>query len=169
VGADRLFIGIGIHSAEVNVGLMGSDTRVDYTMTGDGVNLCARLEGMTKQYGVGIASSKQLVDRLPAEAGFLTRELDVIRVKGKNEPVHIYQIIDKRPAEAAEREWLDAYSAGVASYRKGNFEEAVQILQQAQAAHEGGDKACQLLLDRIAFLLANPPESWEGIWTFETK
>jgi adenylate cyclase len=169
VGADRLFIGIGIHSAEVNVGLMGSDTRVDYTMTGDGVNLCARLEGMTKQYGAGIATSKQLVDRLPPEAGFLTRELDVIRVKGKNEPVHIYEILGKRPPEAAEKEWLEAYSAGMASYRKGNFEEAARILEQARAAHGGVDKACDLLLERIAFLTANPPESWEGIWTFETK
>lgn len=169
VGADRLFIGIGIHSAEVNVGLMGSDQRVDYTMTGDGVNLCARLEGMTKQYGVGIASSQQLVERLPAEAGFLTRELDVIRVKGKNEAVHIHQIIGQRTAEPAEKEWLDAYRTALESYRKGDFEAAVRAFTQARAAHAGGDRACDLLLDRIAFLQANPPAEWEGIWTFETK
>ncbi len=169
IGADRLFIGIGIHSAEVNVGLMGSDTRVDYTMTGDGVNLCARLEGMTKQYGAGITTSQQMVDRLPAAAGFLTRELDVIRVKGKNEPVHIHQIVGKRAAEPNEKEWLEAYGAALTTYRKGDFEAAAAIFTQARAAREDGDKACDLLLARIAFLQANPPEAWEGIWTFETK
>ncbi len=169
VGADRLAIGVGIHSAEVNVGLMGSDMRVDYTMTGDGVNLCARLEGMTKQYGAGIVTSRDLVDRLPADAGFLMRELDAIRVKGKNEPVHIFEILGQRSAEPAEGEWLETYTSAVKTYRAGNFAEAQDLFRKADAAHEGGDKASQLLIDRVGALIASPPDDWDGIWTFETK
>ena len=57
----------------------------------------------------------------------------------------------------------------MAAYRKGDFEGAARILTQARDAHEGGDKACDLLLTRIATLQADPPDDWEGIWTFETK
>jgi adenylate cyclase len=133
------------------------------------VNLCARLEGMTKQYGAGIVTSKNLVDRLPADSGFLTRKLDVIRVKGKHEPVEIYQILGKRVAESGEKEWLEIHAAALEAYAKGDFSAAAGLFQQARAAHAGDDKACDLLLDRLDYLQANPPSDWEGIWTFETK
>jgi adenylate cyclase len=166
-GAERLFIGVGIHSAEVNVGKLGSELRFDYTATGDGMNLCSRLEGMTKQYGAGILASEDLVRRLPE--GFLSRELDAIRVKGKKEGVRIYEILGRGAAEGREREWIEAYAAALADYRRGDWDAAERGFRAALAARSEPDKACDLILERIERLRASPPESWDGIWTFETK
>ena len=111
----------------------------------------------------------ELVNRLPANSRFLHRKLDVIRVKGKHEPVEIYQILGQRDAEPGEKEWLELHAAALETYAKGDFAAAVSLFEQARAAHQGGDKSCDLLLDRLEHLQANPPSDWEGIWTFETK
>jgi adenylate cyclase len=166
-GAERLHIGIGIHSAEVNVGKMGSELRFDYTATGDGMNLCSRLEGMTKQYGSAILASEDLVRRLPD--GFRLRELDAIRVKGKKDGVRIFEVLGTGAAEGRDKEWLDAYAAALAAYRAGDWDAAERAFHAARAAHEAADKACDLILERIERLRAAPPSTWDGIWTFETK
>lgn len=166
-GASRLQIGIGIHSAEVNVGMMGSALRFDYTVTGDGVNLCARLESLTKQYGAEILTSQDLVKRLPP--GFLLRELDSIRVKGKRDAVLVFELLGEREAKSEEKTWLEAYAAGLREYRSGNWAAAEAALVQARETAPRAEKACDLLLDRIAVFKVNEPRDWEGIWTFETK
>jgi adenylate cyclase len=166
-GAERLYIGIGIHSAEVNVGKMGSELRFDYTATGDGMNLCSRLEGMTKQYGAGVLASEDLVRRLPE--GFLVRELDAIRVKGKKDGVRIYELLARGGAEGREKEWVEAYAVALAAYRRGEWESAERAFRAALAARGAPDKACDLILERIERLRASPPSVWDGIWTFETK
>jgi adenylate cyclase len=166
-GAERLFIGVGIHSAEVNVGKLGSELRFDYTATGDGMNLCSRLEGMTKQYGAGILASDALVRRLPE--GFRMRELDAIRVKGKKEGVRIYELLGRGPGEGRELEWLQAYAAALDAYRRADWDAAERDFRAALAARGEPDKACELILERIERLRASPPGDWDGIWTFETK
>jgi len=172
-GVDRLAIGIGIHVAEVQVGKMGSDLRFDYTVTGDGVNLCSRLEGLTRQYGAEIIASGELLERLPDE--FLARELDLLRVKGRQGAVRIYELLGRRgdpeaaARESAEKEWLEAWAAGLASYRRGEWAAARRALVAARAARGGHDPACDLLLERIDHLEVRPPRDWDGIWTFETK
>lgn len=165
-GLASLRMGVGLHVAPVVVGNLGSELRFDYTIVGDGVNLCSRLESLSKVYGVSLLCSGEFAQCLPPE--FLLRALDTIRVKGRRQSCEIFEIIAERAAEPDEARWLDAYAEGLEAYRGGHWEAAEAALAEARAARPD-DAASRLLAERIRGLQASPPEDWQGIWTFESK
>lgn len=172
-GLREIQIGIGINSDEVVSGNIGSSKRMEFTAIGDGINLGSRLEGVSKLYGCDVVISDETY-RLCDERA-ICRELDTIRVKGKNAPVSIYELVEVaegphvRPLSDVRRAQMEHYHAGRRYYERREFGKALAAFERTLEVTPG-DKAAQLHVDRCKHLLeTEPPSEWSGVWTLKEK
>lgn len=166
-GLPEVRIGIGINSGIMRVGNMGSTYRVAYTVMGDSVNLAARLEGLTRQYGIWIIAGQVTRSLVPDVAW---RELDLVRVKGKDEPVTISEPCGELNATdtGADSE-IAQFGAVLAAYRSGAWDVAESLLLPLVDRHPDV-KLYRVYRERISqYRQKPPPEPWDGVCTFTTK
>jgi len=167
-------VGVGINTGPCVVGNMGSENRFDYTCLGDTVNLASRLEGQSKPYGlpivIGAGTAEQVMDEL---AVF---EIDLIRVKGKNEPVKIYSLAGDE--EYAKQDDFTAFRAMnatmISAYRTQDWQSAFDALELMETmAEKLGITAEEYIFiyeTRISEFRANPPgKHWDGVYTATSK
>src|SRR5262249_3612817 len=146
-GKKPIDIGIGLNTDQVVSGNIGSPKRMDYTVIGDGVNLAARLESACKEDGTHILISQHTVNHL--RWTYRTREVDSVVVKGKTEPVRIYEVLDWHTDETFPEmvEVLNQFRNGIELYRAGQWDKALRAFQEA-LRHHPGDKTSQQYVQR---------------------
>jgi len=168
-GMMAIDMGLGINTDEIVSGNIGSPKRMNYTVIGDGVNLAARLETACKQYGAKMLVSDATVKKL--KGTYRMREADRVVVKGKTEPVVIFECLDYHTEASFPNpmEVINHFKDGLAKYRKQDWDKAKMAFAEALKAHPG-DKLSKIYIERCDYFQKSPPgEKWDGVWIMKDK
>ena len=167
-GGPPLDIGIGINTGMASVGNMGSELRYGYTAMGDTVNLASRLEGLNKEYRTHILVSESTYAAARG-AGLVFRDLDVIRVKGKLQPVNIYELLVAGDAADEHAERLALFAQGRACYQQRKWREAQESFERVLARWPGDGPARTFWMRCQEYLFEEPEPNWDGVFIMSQK
>jgi len=167
-GKPKLDIGLGINSGVASVGNMGSSLRYGYTAMGDAVNLASRLEGLNKEYGTHIIVSDTTFQQAQLP-DLLFRELDLIRVKGKTEPVTIYELLGRRDGTNELEELATTFAVARAFYQQRRWCEAQTALEKILKSWPDDGPARAYWKRCQAYAFQEPPPEWDGVHVMTHK
>ena len=169
-GKPHLAVRMGINTGEMVAGNMGSQERFDYTVMDDSVNLAARLEPANKVYGTYIMISEYTYDHVKDQ--FICRELDALQVKGKTEPVKVYELIatmEKGVSEDMEKV-LEYYNQGLDLYKNRHWDDAITKFKSALSVNGGEDSPSEAYVERCEeYMESPPPDNWQGEYIMTSK
>jgi adenylate cyclase len=168
-GKKPIHIGIGLNTDTVISGNIGSPKRMDYTVIGDGVNLASRLESACKQYGARILISEFTFKKL--RGTYRAREVDRVIVKGKTQPVSVFEVMDFYSEETFPNiiDVLGAFRDGLVCYRNQKWDDSIAAFKRALHANPN-DYTSKMYIKRCELLKGTPPsKEWNGVWTLESK
>jgi adenylate cyclase len=155
---------VAFHSGTALIGNKGSAQRLDYGLVGDLINAAARVESLTKHYGVLFLITREAYGQLSNPP--LTRLVDKVLVKGTSRPLELLEV--KHPFSPDDFEQIVArYNLAFADYERGDFRAAERAF--AALVDEKGDKPSALMIERCRELVADPPKEWNGIYQLKTK
>jgi adenylate cyclase len=165
----ELEVRCGLNTGIMIVGNMGGKDRFDYTVIGDSVNLASRLEGANKQYGSSIMISDMTYQQVKGK--IVVRELDLIQVKGKTEPVKVFEVLGTTDAPMTDQQQqaLEMYNEGLKAYRERKWEEAIAYMQQTLKL-DPKFYVAQIYTERAnLYQITPPPAEWNGVFVMKTK
>jgi adenylate cyclase len=165
----QFYVRMGVNTGPMIAGNIGGVERVDYTVIGDAVNLASRLEGANKQYGTNIMVSEFTKELLPEE--FVLRELDLIQVKGKTQPVRVFEVVSKNRSELSNDQLniIDQYKQGLTLYRNKNWDAAMAAFERVLVINNS-DGPSKTYINRCIHFKKNPvPATWDGVFEMITK
>jgi adenylate cyclase len=170
-GWPQIEVGIALHMGHLMVGMIGEESRIQGDAISDTVNLAARLEGLTKLYGVALLVSESVVKRLKNPQSYQLRFLDRAIVKGRREAIAIYEVLDGEASNqrALKCQTLAIFDRAIQAYGRGDFDAAKADFSQVLKINPL-DHPAQLYLERLAqFAAQGTPENWDGTWYFTQK
>jgi adenylate cyclase len=167
-GLPELWVRMGLNTGPMIVGNMGSEERFDYTVMGDSVNLASRLEGANKAFDTYIMISESTYEAV--KGAVEARELDLLRVKGKNEPIRVFELLARAGELPPEKSQVrTAFEEGLALYRDMRFAEAEKAFQRA-VTYDSDDGPSRVYIQRCRVYRDNPPPpDWDRVFTMATK
>jgi adenylate cyclase len=163
-GQPTVDMGIGLDTGNVVSGNIGSPKRMDYTLIGDEVNVASRLESACKTYSARILISENTYANL--RGTYRIRNIDQVVVKGKSEPVGVYEVLDYHGSDTFPNamDVIGYFNEGMEHYRAGRFAKSIERFQQALDRHDR-DALTATYIDRCRYLIEHPPgPDWSGVW-----